>query len=37
MSPEGIPLGSWGRLYAAALLTALCVMVLAFVFSRWPY
>jgi hypothetical protein len=37
MPPEDIPLGSWGRLYAAAILTALGVMVLVFVFSRWPY
>jgi len=37
MAPEDIPLGSWGRLYTAVLLTALVVMVLAFLFSRWPY
>jgi hypothetical protein len=37
MAPEDIPLGSWGRLYAAVLVTALVVMVLAFLFSRWPY
>jgi hypothetical protein len=37
MPPEDIPLGSWGRLYVAAILTALGVMVLVFVFSRWPY
>jgi hypothetical protein len=37
MPPEDIPLGSWRRLYGAVLATALGVMVLAFLFSRWPY
>jgi hypothetical protein len=37
MPPEDIPLGSWGRLYAAAIAVALGVMALTFVFSRWPY
>jgi hypothetical protein len=34
---EGVPLGSWGRLYAAVLLTAVVVILLSAAFSRWPF
>jgi len=37
MASEDVPLGSWRRLYTAALLTALGAMVLVYLFSRWPY
>jgi hypothetical protein len=37
VASEDIPLGSWPRLYAAALLTALGVIVLVYLFSKWPY
>jgi hypothetical protein len=28
---------TWPRIYAAVLLNALVIMVLVYVFSRWPY
>jgi hypothetical protein len=37
VASEKVPLGSWQRLYAAAILTALGAIVLAYLFSRWPY
>jgi hypothetical protein len=34
---ERVPLGSWRRLYGAVIGCALLSMVLAAVFSAWPY
>jgi hypothetical protein len=34
---EVIPLGSWRRLYAAVLINLAVLMLLAGLFSRWPY
>ena len=35
---ERVPLfGTWPRIYAAVILNALVMMVLVYLFSRWPY
>jgi hypothetical protein len=34
---DDVPLGSWGRLYAAVLVTAVVVILLSAAFSRWPF
>jgi hypothetical protein len=34
---ERVPLGSWPRLYGAVIGCALLAMVLAAVFSSWPF
>jgi hypothetical protein len=38
MEDEPVPIfKTWPRIYAAVVLTAVVVMVLVAVFSRWPY
>jgi hypothetical protein len=32
-----VPLGSWRRVYAAVLINLIVLMLLAGVFSKWPY
>jgi hypothetical protein len=35
---DTVPLfGTWRAIYAAVVLSALAVMALVFVFSRWPF
>jgi hypothetical protein len=34
---DGVPLGSWRRLYTAVLINLAVLMLLAGVFSLWPY
>ncbi len=35
---ERVPVfGTWPRIYAAVILNALVVMILVWLFSRWPF